>query len=310
MKFKRLFLVCIVGCVLGVGLLFFCRKFDEKRPKLSIIVPVYNSEKYLSKCLDSLISQTFNNTEIICINDGSKDDSLNILKEYAAKDSRVRVIDQPNKGVSVTRNKGILAARGKYITFVDSDDWLDEYAYELCMDIVLKEKPEVFFFGYRTDASYKAPSYIDESSVRFHGRGDIVDAYNETNPTVWDKIFDRKFILRNDLSFKEDMSYAEDHVFNLMAFAKADKIIGVPNKFYYYREDNQSSLVHVMNSTKRLEDKIKANKYLISYFRDLEIHDFDLEFAKEMGLVFDLINNEIKDKTMKARYAREVFKAC
>ena len=139
---------------------------------------------------------------------------------------------------------------------------------------------------------------------------EVINAYRETNPAVWDKIFDRKFILRNDLSFKEDMSYAEDHVFNLMAFAKADKIIGVPNKFYYYREDNQSSLVHVINGTKRLENEIKANKYLISYFRDLGIHDFDLEFARQMGLIFNHINNEVKDETMKAKYAEEVFKAC
>ncbi len=310
MKFKKLFLVCIVGCILGVGLLFFYHKFDENCPKLSIIVPVYNSEKYLSKCMDSLISQTFDDTEIICINDGSKDGSLNILKEYAAKDSRVKIIDQSNQGVSATRNNGIFAARGKYITFVDSDDWLDEYAYKSCMDVVLKENPEVFFFGYRTDASSKASPCIDESSIRFHGRDNIINAYKETHPAVWDKIFDRKFILRNDLLFKEDMSYAEDHVFNLMAFAKADKIIGVPNQFYYYREDNQSSLVHVINSTKRLENEIKANKYLISYFRDLGIHDFDLEFSRQMGLIFNHINNEVNDETLKAKYAKEVFKAC
>ena len=307
MKVKRLSWLFFVTCILGAGFLFFYHKFVEKCPTLSIIIPVYNSEKYISQCLDSLTSQTFKDTEIICINDGSKDGSLNILNEYAKKDSRIRVIDQTNHGVSATRNNGIRAARGKYITFVDSDDWLDEYAYSSCMDIVLKEKPEVLFFGYRTDASAKASPYIDESSIKFHSRNDIKTAYDETNPTVWDKIFDRQFIMRNGLLFKEDITLAEDHIFNLMAFANADKIIGVPNKFYYYREDNPGSIVHVINSEKKLGDKIKVNKYLISYFKDLNIHDFDLDLVEEMGAILNYIYNEIKDKESKIRYAREVL---
>lgn len=307
MKVKKLSWVFFVTCILGAGFLFFYHQFVEKCPTLSIIVPVYNSEKYISQCVDSLTSQSFKDIEIICINDGSKDSSLNILNDCAKKDSRIRVIDQPNQGVSATRNNGIRAAKGKYITFVDSDDWLDDYAYKSCMDIVLKEKPEVFFFGYRTDPSEKASPYIDESSVRFHSRNDIKTAYNETNPAVWDKIFDRKFIRRNNLFFKEDIGFAEDHVFNLMTFAKADKIIGVSNKFYYYREDNQASIVHVINSTKKLEAKIKANKYLISYFKDLNIHNFDLDLVEEMGSIFNYINNDIKDEDLKIKYAREIL---
>ena len=93
--------------------------------KISIIVPVYNVEKYLERCLDSLINQTLKDIEIICINDGSTDNSSEILKEYAKKDSRIIIINQNNQGISVARNNGMNKAKGKYIGFVDSDDWVD-----------------------------------------------------------------------------------------------------------------------------------------------------------------------------------------
>ncbi len=95
------------------------------KPKVSIIVPVYNVENYLDRCLDSLINQSFDDIEIICINDGSTDNSLSILKDYEKKDARVKIINKDNSGVSDCRNNGINVANGEYIVFVDSDDWID-----------------------------------------------------------------------------------------------------------------------------------------------------------------------------------------
>lgn len=99
-------------------------------PKVSIIVPVYNVEKYLRKCIDSLVNQTLNDIEIICINDGSTDKSLKILKEYKNKDSRIILLNQENSGQSVARNRGIEIAKGEYLGFVDPDDWIDLDYYE------------------------------------------------------------------------------------------------------------------------------------------------------------------------------------
>ena len=93
-------------------------------PKVSIILPVYNVEKYLSQCLDSIVNQTLKDFECICINDGSPDNSLAILKEYASKDSRIKIINQENKGQSSARNVGMNFSKGKYIAFIDSDDWI------------------------------------------------------------------------------------------------------------------------------------------------------------------------------------------
>ena len=107
---------------------------------LSVIVPVYNTEKYLRECLDSIINQTFRDIEIICVNDGSTDKSLEILKEYALKDNRIKVITQGNKGQSVARNIGLNNASGKYITFIDSDDYLDFNTYKIVLSFVLAPK--------------------------------------------------------------------------------------------------------------------------------------------------------------------------
>ena len=116
--------------------------------KISVIVPVYNVEPYLPQCLDSLIEQTFNDIEIICVNDGSTDGSLNVLNHYAAKDSRIKVIDKPNGGVSSARNRGLDAAQGEYISFVDGDDWLKQNAYEEIISAVDKRNVDMAVFGY------------------------------------------------------------------------------------------------------------------------------------------------------------------
>ena len=111
-----------------------------KAALLSVIIPVYNVEPYLEQCLDSVINQTYKNLEIICINDGSTDNSLKILEKYQKKDNRIKLINQKNKGLSEARNAGLDVAKGEYIAFVDSDDYLELNAYEEAMNVVLQEK--------------------------------------------------------------------------------------------------------------------------------------------------------------------------
>ncbi len=116
--------------------------------KVSVIIPVYNTEKYLKECLDSVINQTFNDIEIICINDGSTDGSLNILTEYATIDSRIIVITQENKGVSEARNNGMEKAGGEYIMFLDSDDYLYKQACEIAYNSATSNNADVGIFGH------------------------------------------------------------------------------------------------------------------------------------------------------------------
>ena len=115
-------------------------------PKYSIVIPVYNVEKYLHQCLNSVINQTYKNLEIICINDGSKDNSLIILNEYLQKDNRIVIVNQKNSGVSSARNKGIRLSTGDFISFIDSDDYLDLNVYEKCVQRIISDNSDIIIF--------------------------------------------------------------------------------------------------------------------------------------------------------------------
>ena len=115
--------------------------------KVSVIIPVYNTENYLRACLDSVVNQTLRDIEIICVNDGSTDNSLSILKEYAQKDSRIVLINQKNAGVSVARNNAIAVAKGEYLAFLDSDDWFEPDAVETAYFKISQDKTDVVIFA-------------------------------------------------------------------------------------------------------------------------------------------------------------------
>jgi len=119
--------------------------------KISIIIPIYNSEKYLSRCLETVINQTYSKLEIILVNDGSRDKSLDICKHYQSKDSRIIIIDKINEGVSVARNTGIEAATGKYIGFVDADDWIEPSMYESMLNNIEQYKCNIAFCNFTKD---------------------------------------------------------------------------------------------------------------------------------------------------------------
>ena len=156
--------------------------------KVSIIVPVYNVEKYLSTCLDSLINQTLTDIEIICVNDGSTDSSLAILKDFANKDSRIKILDKQNEGVSVARNLGIEVATGQYLMFVDSDDYLIENACEKALNIIEYDGSDICIFAHY--------DLVDEKLVKSGVNKDIIKAQKQNKYLVQDlqpKFFDYKF---------------------------------------------------------------------------------------------------------------------
>jgi glycosyltransferase involved in cell wall biosynthesis len=136
-----------------INFLFCCLLFlrkainnDKTIPDVSIIISIFNSEKYLISCLNSIIYQSLKNIEIICINDGSKDESLNILKEYQKKDQRIIIISQNNEGAGIARNKGIMKSRGKYLGFVDSDDMLpDNFTLEILYNKSIHNRALIFY---------------------------------------------------------------------------------------------------------------------------------------------------------------------
>lgn len=227
-------------------------------PLVSVIIPVYNAEKYLEKCLDSILCQTYRQLEVICINDGSTDSSLAILTKCSQKDERVLVINKENQGVSIARNVGLEQMKGDYAMFVDADDWLDIDCIEKVMTFRSEFHCDIVMFSYireRAKASVKRDLF--SNAIVFEGEEcselarRIIGPINEeiTSPssldsygTIWGKLYSSQLI--NGLRFVDlkEIGTAEDSLFNMFAFKQSDKIGYIPDVYYHYRRSVHSSL--------------------------------------------------------------------
>ena len=220
-------------------------------PKISIIIPVYNAENYLEECLLTISQQTFNDFEILAINDGSTDRSLEILKKYQAKEPRLQVISQENKGVSAARNLGLENAQGEYITFVDADDWLHPESLEQYIEIAEKENSDIVISQFLTEKSNEKQA---PSSIKSFDRKEIeqkifpklieTDVYN----SVCNKLYRAELIKKTNAKFPLGVRIAEDAQFNHQVFSLAQKIAETPFKTYFYREVQGSATRNVVRN--------------------------------------------------------------
>lgn len=218
-------------------------------PVFSIIVPVYNVEKYLNKCVDSVLAQSFRDFEIILVDDGSTDSCPVICDSYQEKDSRVQVVHSKNGGPSSARNQGISKAQGEYVWFIDGDDCIHPKALETLCNYL--HKSDIVNFGY---CIYSVENQVDfsknQSRYPFDGvalKNDIYALMKKACscvllPYVWRNIYRRDFLLENGILFDADISYGEDSVFNMEAFLKADRIVFAKEYLYGYcmRSDSLS----------------------------------------------------------------------
>lgn len=241
----------------------------NKKIKLSIIVPIYNSEKYLNKCIDSLTNQTINDIEIILINDGSTDNSLRICEELAQKDSRIIVIDQENSGQSKARNIGMTHASGKFITFVDSDDWVDENYYEKLVNACEKYDADIACASIiRERKNYKKfrIKYCEEKIItQVQEKIDTAKVPNMCY--VWNKVYRKNFLEKLNLKFIEGM-YFEDVDFVTRAIYYANKIVTVPNTYYHYWTNFNSTVKTMKSSEKKRTDSLKSKAAVIKFFNE------------------------------------------
>lgn len=225
---------------------------------ISIIVPVYNVEACLPRCLESLTGQTCRDLEIICVNDGSTDGSLRILQDAAAKDGRIRVVDRANKGVSASRNEALDAARGEWVMFVDSDDWIDAGTCQSALVTAEKHQADVVMWAYcREYANQSLPKlYLNEGKIwedditDLHrrmvgpvgdelGRPDTMDAWG----TIWGKLYRRALMeAAAPIRFTDtrQVGSAEDVLFNIAYMARVRKAVYVPQAWYHYRKGTAS----------------------------------------------------------------------
>ena len=209
--------------------------------KVSIIVPIYNVEQYLAKCIESLVQQTYENIEILLVNDGSKDNSEKIMRDYAEKDNRIVCLNKVNGGLSDARNYGLKYAKGQYCLFIDSDDWLAEHAVEVCVNKVNQTGAEVVAF----DMIYVYP---DRETFATGGNFDVL-TYKENpevvliNNSACNKMF--KTALFENIEFPKGLWY-EDLATIPIVLSKASSVVKVNEGLYYYLQ-RESSIAHTIN---------------------------------------------------------------
>jgi glycosyltransferase involved in cell wall biosynthesis len=218
--------------------------------KISVIVPVYNVEKYLDKCVQSILNQTLNNMEIVLVDDGSTDKSGEIVNFYAEKDSRIKVIHQKNQGVSVARNQGLLVATGEYIAFIDPDDWIDNSMFEkLYCEAIQNDCDVVISCFFREDINNNKsikifhPFQSNKLLLKDDIRDDICSQLlmNGFFTAVWDKIYRRSFLEKYKIRMYHDVIFREDYFFNMDVFGFAERVKYLPIAFYHYRNTPNSA---------------------------------------------------------------------
>lgn len=250
--------------------------------KVSVIVPVYNSEKYLSRCLDSIINQTLEDIEIICINDGSSDNSLAVLENFAKHDSRIKLFNQENKGQSAARNMGIKMSQGEYISFVDSDDFIDKNFLQILYDVATKNNAQIAACSLVRENERKRKTLIEYSKIELvqNITEKFKKAYIPKYCFAVNKLYSKEALIKSNILFKEDFLY-EDMIFMPKALFKLKKFATVNNVFYHYWKNPHSTIKQ--EDDKSRADKIEAHKYLakMCHWAGLKRNKNELVLKKE-----------------------------
>lgn len=246
-------------------------------PKVSVIIPVYNTEDYLRKCLDSVCNQTLSDIEIICINDCSTDSSLEILKEYSSNDNRIKLINfDKNKGAAVARNTGIDIAQGEYIGFIDSDDFIDLDFYEKLYNKAIETSADVVKGQIKKDNNDNSFYNID-SKIKKHKS---YFCYMFTT-----SIYKSEFLKNNHICFPKELKHFEDPCFLIHAMLICNNIEIINNTYYYYVE-NKSSITQNITEAK-IKDIINGSIYILELLKQYHVD------IKHYIIVFNFIFNQL-----------------
>ena len=223
-------------------------------PKFSIIVPVYNAEKYLPKCVDSLLAQSVDNFELLLVNDGSKDGSLALCREYAAKDSRVKVYDKPNGGVSSARNYGLDNAQGEYIMFVDSDDWLSDDALAVCLPYI--PEYDIVRFSATAVSDTRIRRYkLGKSSDKNRVMADIVA--RKTIVACYCGVYRRTLFVEHNIRFDSNIIIGEDWLVTAQLVKHCRNIKLLHNAYcYFYNKGNSDSCTLTLSPQKLMQQLV------------------------------------------------------
>lgn len=253
-------------------------------PVVSVLIPVYNVEDYLEKCLDSVVSQTLNNIEIICVDDGSTDGSAEILKEYQKKDKRINIITKENGGLPSARNAGLEVARGKYIGFVDSDDFIEPNMYETMVNSAKQHDSDVVICGANIfPESPRAEQWLYDTlspCARHYEKfdSDILFKAVDTTPFLWRTIVSKRLIDSQNFRLDENVILGEDKAFQCKVYPYAKGITVIPDKLYNYYWCRPGSLMAetaYTNITAKVEKHVKLVSSIAQYISGSELDPDD-----------------------------------
>lgn len=256
--------------------------------KISIIIPSYNVEKYIKECLDSLINQTFKDFEIIVVDDGSSDNTINILKKYQTMHSNIKIIQQENQYAGVARNNGMKHAQGDYLLFLDSDDFFDLDLLEKTYNKAIESDAEVVLFDgdYFDDKNrvlVEKPGFINHKflpSKSVFSQKDTSFLYQIFKPNAWTKLFKKDFILENQIYFSNTKN-ANDLKFVYIATAAAKKIVYLDEKLVHYRRNSGTSLQETINNKQNSFFNVFLDVYLELQKRNIYTKNIEFSFTND-----------------------------
>ncbi len=283
-------------------------------PKVSILVPIYNVEKFLPECLDSLISQTLKEIEIICINDGSTDSSPEIIKKYRRKDPRIVILDKKNSGYGDSMNRGLEKASGEYIGIVESDDFIDKDAFEKLYNIAKKNKAEVVkgnFYEYLTKRRKdinKSDMFLSNESERIISPQEYRHIFYQ-QPSIWAAIYDNKFLKTNNIRFlpSPGASY-QDAGFNFKVWASAQRVYLTNDAFLHYRQDNPNSSVKSSGKIYAVKDEYDEVERFLKEKGTLKIYGTTLATVRFGSYIWNMKRLTRKTALEFAKTVKEDYK--
>ena len=251
---------------------------------ISIIIPIYNAEKYIDRCIESVIQQTYTNMEIICINDGSTDNTLQILNNYAYKDIRIKIIDKKNEGVSSARNYGINVSTGKYIAFVDCDDYIESNTIEYLYDIISQNNIDIVRGNYFVNYTDKEVTSNENIEILYNKIIEKKMIINEIVPmlmcgeinTYPVLLMIKKEILDKTCLFNIQIHFMEDKIFYIRLFLKANFIYISNKQLYHYVQNENSVTLKPIDYKRNICDILKVNNIIEEI-----LNNNDINYKKE-----------------------------
>lgn len=264
-------------CSFAYSIMFRGIRMTITNPLVSVIVPVYNGESYVHYCLDSIIQNSYQNIQLVCIDDGSNDSSLSILKKYADNDDRIIVIHQSNHGVSAARNAGLKLASGDYVAFVDSDDWIHPHYFKILVNLATEYSADIIATSYIRIQNRSSHSLSEINHVHSHllCPEEMLSQHNIKN-YVWGKLYKASLVL--ETHFLEDLSFGEDSLFNASIICNnPESSICYTDMQLYYYYNRPNSLVHTGSSS----DLMTVGKRLLLYGKQIDSEGLKVILLKE-----------------------------